>query len=113
MPSLICRPEQASAVPAALRQRNVAMPELRKLVPAYGPLAYGTLYPIKSTGPSKPPGVSRSSLICRPEQACAVPAALRQRNVAMPELRKLVPAYGPKPCLALAQGTFTRPIKRE
>jgi len=29
----------------------------------------------------------------RPEQACAVPAALSKRTVAMPEQRKLVPAY--------------------
>ena len=29
----------------------VGLPELRKLVPAYGPLASETLYPIKSTVP--------------------------------------------------------------
>ena len=32
-------------------KRTVAMPELRKLVPAYGPRASGTIYPIKSTVP--------------------------------------------------------------
>ena len=58
----------------------IGLPELRKLVPVYGPLPSGTLYPIKSTVPL-PPGVSRLSLQAqRPKISCSATTAGEARR---------------------------------